>query len=79
VKTVLKGAVLGALFGLMLLVEAPPQAPFAGLQLMPQAHAAPVHRVARRTARRTAVVVSSAQAAGDAEAAQQVHAVEPVQ
>jgi hypothetical protein len=79
VKTILKGAVLGTLFGLMFLVDAPPQVPFAGLQLMPQAHAGTVHRTARRTARRTAVVVSSNQAAEDGEAAQQAHAAEPNQ
>jgi hypothetical protein len=75
VKTILKGAVLGTLFGLMFLVDAPPQAPSPGLQLGPEAHAG----AARRTARRTAVVVSNNQAAEEPETAQQTHAAEPVQ
>jgi hypothetical protein len=66
-KTIFKVTVLGALFILMLLIDAPPQAPFAGLQLMPEAHAGAV----RRTARRTAIVVSSTKAAEDGQAATQ--------
>ena len=74
-KTIFKVAVLGAFFILMLLIDAPPQVPFAGLQLMPDAHAGPV----RRTARRTAIVVSSTKAAEDGQAATQTDAAEQKQ
>jgi hypothetical protein len=60
-KTVFKVAALGSFFVLMLLIDAPPQAPYPGLQLVPEANA--VAGVRRRTARRTAVVVGSATAA----------------
>ena len=58
-KTIFKGAVLGTFFVLMFLIDAPPQAPYPELQLVPEANA--VAGVRRRTARRTAVVVSSAE------------------
>jgi hypothetical protein len=73
-KTMFKAAILGACFVLMLLIDAPPQVPFPGLQLVPQAHA--VAGVRRRTARRTAVVVSSADAAQDAQQQQQTAAAQ---
>jgi hypothetical protein len=63
-KTIFKGAVLGSFFVLMLLIDAPPQAPYPGLQLVPAAHA--VAGVGRRTARRTAVVIESSSAAKEA-------------
>ena len=68
-KTIFKLAVLGTCFVLMLLIDVPPQAPYPGLQLVPEAHA--VLDVRRRTAERTAVVVSSeTAAAASAETAQ---------
>jgi hypothetical protein len=69
-KTTLKVAVLGICLVLMLLIDAPPQVPFPGLQLVPEAHA--IFGVRRRTARRTAVVVgTSVHAADSAQMAQQ--------
>jgi hypothetical protein len=62
-KTTFKFAVLGTCFVLMLLIDAPPQAPFPGLHMVPTAHA--ILGVRRRTARRTAVVVASATHAAD--------------
>jgi hypothetical protein len=73
-KTILKVAVLSTCFVLMLLIDAPPQVPFPGLQLVPEAHA--VLGTRRRTARRTAVVVSSADAKQDAQAQQQTAAAQ---
>lgn len=68
-KTIFKVAVLGTSFVLMLLGDAPPQAPYPGLQLVPQAHA--ILGVRRRTAERTAVVVGTeTAAAASAETAQ---------
>ena len=68
-KTIFKLAVLGTCFVLMLLIDVPPLAPYPGLQLVPEAHA--VLGVRRRTAERTAVVVSSeTAAAASAETAQ---------
>ena len=68
-KTMLKVAVLGICFVLMLLIDAPPQVPFPGLQLVPEAHA--IAGVRRRTARRTAVVVGTEVHAADAAQAAQ--------
>ena len=70
-KTLFKVAVLGTCSVLMLLIDAPPQAPYVGLQLVPEAHA--VAGVRRRTAARTAVVVSSADAQKDAAQQQQAN------
>jgi hypothetical protein len=70
-KTLFKVAVLGTCSFLMLLIDAPPQAPYVGLQLVPEAHA--VLGVRRRTAVRTAVVVSSADAQKDAAQQQQAN------
>ena len=47
-KTILKIAVLGTCSVLMLLIDAPPQLPYPGLQLVPEAHA--ILGVRRRTA-----------------------------
>jgi hypothetical protein len=69
-KTLFKSAVLGICAVLMMLIDAPPQVPYIGLQLVPEAHA--IFGVRRRTARRTAVVVgSSVHAADQAQMAQQ--------
>ena len=70
-KTLFKVAVLGTCSVLMLVIDAPPQAPYVGLQLVPEAHA--VLGVRRRTAVRTAVVVSSADAQKDAAQQQQAN------
>jgi len=71
-KTLLKAAVLGTCSFLMLLVDAPPQAPYVGLQLVPEAHA--ILGVRRRTAAVTAVAVESADSAKMAQANQQAAA-----
>ncbi len=60
-KTILKAAVLGASFVLMLLLDVPPPLPYPGPRLVSEAHA--ILGVRRRTARRTAIVVGTATAA----------------
>lgn len=71
-KTLFKIAVLGTSSFLMLLIDAPLQAPFVGLQLVPEAHA--ILGVRRRTAVVTAVAVESADSAKMAQANQQAAA-----
>jgi biotin carboxyl carrier protein len=71
-KTLFKVAVLGTCSFLMLLVDAPSQAPYVGLQLVPEAHA--ILGVRRRTAAVTAVAVESADSAKMAQANQQAAA-----
>jgi hypothetical protein len=73
-KTLFKIAVLGTGSFLMLLIDAPPQAPFAGLQLVPEAHA--LFGVRRRTAAVTAVAVESADSAKMAQQQQQTAAAQ---
>ncbi len=65
-KTTLKISVLGTCSVLMFLIDAPPELPYPGLQFVPEAHA--ILGVRRRTAVRTAVVVSSADQAKMAQA-----------
>ena len=73
-KTLFKITVLGTCSFLMLLIDAPPQAPYLGLQLVPEAHA--ILGVRRRTAVATAVVVSSADSAKMAQQQQQTAAAQ---
>ena len=73
-KTLFKIAVLGTGSFLMLLIDAPPQAPYMGLQLVPEAHA--VLGVRRRTAAVTAVAVESADSAKMAQQQQQTAAAQ---
>jgi hypothetical protein len=73
-KTTLKISVLGTCSVLMFLIDAPPELPYPGLQFVPEAHA--ILGVRRRTAVRTAVVVSSADQAKMAQAQQQTAAAQ---
>jgi hypothetical protein len=73
-KSILKVTVLGTCFVLTLLIDAPPQLPFPGLQLVPEAHA--ILGVRRRTAAVTAVAVSSADEAKMAQQQQQTAAAQ---
>lgn len=72
-KTIIKTTVLGAAFVLMLMGDLQ-LAPTLRVGLFSEAHA--IAGVRRRTARRTAVVVSSADASADAAAQQQAAAAE---
>jgi hypothetical protein len=73
-KSIFKVAVLGTCFVLTLLIDVPPELPFPGLQLVPEAHA--ILGVRRRTAAVTAVAVSSADQAKMAQQQQQTAAAQ---